>query len=210
VRPPSLAAPTGAPADRRAAERFGPTVKIYTRRGDEGETALFGGGRTRKDDPRVEAYGTVDELNAAIGAAIVQVTGGATRTRLELLQSDLFAMGAHLATPPPREGRPAPVLPSLPAGRVAELESWIDEAVAATPPLRSFVLPGGSAGASGLHLARAVCRRAERRVVALAAESRVDPVIIRHLNRLSDYLFAAARLENLGAGHGDMEWRGNR
>jgi len=183
-------------------------VKIYTRRGDAGETALFGGGRTSKDDSRVEAYGTVDELNAAIGAAIVQVAGAATRERLELLQSDLFAIGAHLATPPPREGRPVPALPELPAGRVAEMETWIDEAVAATPPLRNFVLPGGSAGASGLHLARATCRRAERRVVTLAAESPVDPLIIRHLNRLSDYLFAAARLENLGAGREDSEWRG--
>ena len=185
-------------------------MKIYTRRGDSGETALFGGGRTRKDDPRVEAYGTVDELNAAIGAAVVHVTGPATRARLGLIQSDLFAIGAHLATPPPREGRPAPVLPELPADRVGEMETWIDEAVAATPPLRNFVLPGGSAGAGGLHLARAICRRAERRVVTLAATSRVDPLVIRHLNRLSDYLFAAARLENLGGGHEDIEWRGPR
>lgn len=183
-------------------------MKIYTRRGDAGETALFGGGRRRKDDPRVEAYGTVDELNAAIGAAMAHLTGDATRARLGLLQSDLFAIGAHLATPPPREGRPAPVLPELPDGRVAEMEAWIDEAMAATPPLRNFVLPGGGAGAGGLHLARAICRRAERRVVALAAESPVDPLIIRHLNRLSDYLFAAARLENLGAGVEDLEWRG--
>ncbi len=144
-------------------------MRIYTRRGDGGETALFGAGRTRKDDPRVEAYGTVDELNAAIGAAIVHVTGAATGARLGLLQSDLFAIGAHLATPPPREGRPVPALPELPAGRVAEMEAWIDEAVAATPPLRNFVLPGGSPGASGLHLARATCRRAARRVYTLAA-----------------------------------------
>ena len=185
-------------------------MKIYTRRGDSGKTALFGGGRTSKDDPRVEAYGTIDELNAAIGAAAVHVTGAETRTRLGLLQSDLFAIGAHLATPPPREGRPAPVLPELPAERVTEMETWIDEAVGATPPLRNFVLPAGSAGAIGLHLARAICRRAERRVVTLAAASHLDPVIIRHLNRLSDYLFAAARLENLGAGHGDIEWRGRR
>ena len=185
-------------------------MKIYTRRGDTGETALFGGGRTRKDAPRVEAYGTVDELNAAIGAAAVHVTGAETRARLGLLQSDLFAIGAHLATPPTSEGRPAPVLPELPDERVAEMEMWIDEAVAATPPLRNFVLPAGSAGASGLHLARAICRRAERRVVTLAAASEADPVIIRHLNRLSDYLFAAARLENLGTGHEDIEWRGSR
>lgn len=186
----------------------GGAVKIYTRRGDSGETALFGGGRTRKDDTRVEAYGTVDELNAAIGAAIVHATHAGTRDRLGLLQEDLFAIGAHLATPPRREGRPAPPLPELPAGRATQMEAWIDEATAAARPLRNFVLPAGSAGASGLHLARAVCRRAERRVVALAAGSQVDPVIIRHLNRLSDYLFAAARLENAAAGRDDIEWRG--
>lgn len=183
-------------------------MKIYTRRGDAGKTALFGGGRTRKDDTRVEAYGTVDELNAAIGNASVHITGAATRDRLELIQSDLFAIGAHLATPPPREGRTAPALPELPAGRIAEMEKWIDEAMEAAPPLRNFILPAGSSGASGLHLARAVCRRAERRVVTLAAAEQVDPVIIRHLNRLSDYLFAAARLENLEGGHEDHEWKG--
>lgn len=183
-------------------------MKIYTRRGDTGETALFGGGRTRKDDIRVEAYGTVDELNAAIGNASVHLTRAATRERLEVLQSDLFAIGAHLATPPPRPGRTTPSLPGLPAERIAEMESWIDEAMEAAPPLRNFILPAGSAGASGLHLARAVCRRAERRVVALASSEPVDPAIIRHLNRLSDYLFAAARLENLGDGHQDREWKG--
>ena len=185
-------------------------MKIYTRRGDSGETGLFGGGRTRKDDPRVEAYGTVDELNAAIGAAAVHVVCAENRSRLGLLQSDLFAIGAHLATPPPRKSRRAPPLPELPAERVRELEMWIDEAAAATAPLRNFVLPGGSPGASALHLARAVCRRAERRVVALAAACRVDPLVIHHLNRLSDYLFAAARLENLRSGREDIEWRGSR
>lgn len=184
-------------------------MKIYTRRGDTGETALFGGGRTSKDDTRVEAYGTVDELNAAIGNASVHVTLAATRERLALLQSDLFAIGAHLATPPPRTGRNAPALPELPAGRAAAMETWIDEAMEAAPPLRSFILPAGSPGAGGLHLARAVCRRAERRVVTLARAEPVDPVIIRHLNRLSDYLFAAARLENLECGHPDREWSGD-
>lgn len=184
-------------------------MKIYTRRGDTGETALFGGGRTSKDDTRVEAYGTVDELNAAIGNASVHVTRAATRQRLALLQSDLFAIGAHLATPPPRTGRKAPALPELPAGRAAAMETWIDEAMEAAPPLRSFILPAGSPGAGGLHLARAVCRRAERRVVTLARAEPVDPVIIRHLNRLSDYLFAAARLENLECGHPDREWSGD-
>ena len=184
-------------------------MKIYTRRGDDGQTGFFGGGRTRKDDVRVEAYGTVDELNAVIGAAAGHVTGDRIRRRLNRLQSDLFAIGAHLATPP-REGRPAPGLPELPTERVAELESWIDEAVAATSPLRNFILPAGSAGARHLHVARAVCRRAERRVVTLAATAHVDVEVIRYLNRLSDYLFAAARLENMHAGEEDVEWRPGR
>lgn len=183
-------------------------MKVYTKRGDSGDTALLGGGRTRKDDPRVEAYGTVDELNAAIGAAIVHTTHAETRARLGRIQEDLFAIGAHLATPRPRKGRPAPRLPELPAGRAPQMEGWIDEAAAATRPLRNFVLPAGTAGASGLHMARAVCRRAERRVVALAAAAQVHPAIIRHLNRLSDYLFAAARLENAVGGREDVEWRG--
>ena len=183
-------------------------MKIYTRRGDTGDTGLFGGGRTSKDDIRVEAYGTVDELNAAIGNASVHVTHAETRERLELLQSDLFAIGAHLATPPPAAGRTAPALPALPHERIGEMEAWIDQAMESAPPLRNFILPAGGPGSSGLHLARAVCRRAERRVVTLAAVEGVDPVIVRHLNRLSDYLFAAARLENLHAGHHDLEWKG--
>ena len=182
-------------------------MKIYTRRGDSGRTVLFGGPRVPKDDLRVEAYGTVDELNAAIGAAAVVAREVNAATRLRLLQADLFAIGSHLATPPPRGKRPAPELPPLPRDRISQMEEWIDEALAEAGVLRSFVLPGGSAGAAGLHLARAVCRRAERRVVALAAAAPVDPLIVQYLNRLSDYLFAAARAENAVAGRGDVEWR---
>lgn len=182
-------------------------MKIYTKRGDSGETGLFGGGRVAKDDIRVEAYGSVDELSAAVGLARAHVTDGDTRHRLGLVQRDLFAIGAHLATPPAPPGRGSPGLPELPAARVAEMEGWIDAAAAACSALRNFVLPGGSAGASHVHLARAVCRRAERRVVALASEAEVAPEIVRYLNRLSDYLFAAARLENQRAGRGDVEWK---
>lgn len=182
-------------------------MKIYTRRGDGGDTGLFGGGRVPKDDARVEAYGAVDEMAAVLGAAQAKVQDGDTLTRLRLLQSDLFALGAHLATPPRREGRPAPALPDLPVGRIAEMESWIDAGVEITGSLRHFILPAGTAGASHLHHARAVCRRAERRVVTLARQSTVDPDVVRYLNRLSDYLFAAARLENHRAGTGDVEWR---
>lgn len=182
-------------------------MKIYTRRGDGGRTALFGGGRVAKSDIRVEAYGAVDELGAALGVAQVHVADDGTRDRLSLIQQDLFVIGAHLATPPPPAGRPGPGLPELPTNRIGRMEAWIDAAAAASRPLRNFVLPGGSAGASHLHLARAVCRRAERRVVALAGGSDVDPEIVRYLNRLSDYLFAAARLENERTGRGDVEWR---
>lgn len=183
-------------------------MKIYTRRGDGGETGLFGGGRTAKDDVRVEAYGSVDELSAVIGLARAHVADTATRERLIALQADLFTIGAHLATPPPRPGRRAPELPPVPADRIAELESWIDAATAVCAPLTNFVLPGGSEGAVHLHVARAVCRRAERRVVALADQARVKPEIISYLNRLSDYLFAAARLENHRARRADVEWQG--
>ena len=183
-------------------------MKIYTRRGDGGETGFFGGGRIPKDDPRVEAYGSVDELSTSIGLARLHVADAATRERLGALQADLFAIGAHLATPPPRPGRRPPELPELPATRVADLESWIDAAAGVCAPLRNFVLPGGSEGACHLHAARAVCRRAERRVAALAGRSQVAGEITSYLNRLSDYLFAAARLENHRAGRGDVEWQG--
>lgn len=192
-------------------------MKLYTRRGDQGATGLFGGGRVRKDDMRVEALGTVDELNAAIGVAVCHLADRDTRDRLGRVQADLFVLGAHLAAPTPPGKRTAPSLPALPAQRVPQMESWIDEASSETPPLDNFVLPGGGPGGSRLHAARAVCRRAERRVVALAAESPqepdapppADPEILRYLNRLSDYLFAAARLENARSGGKDAIWRSN-
>lgn len=192
-------------------------MKLYTRRGDQGATGLFGGGRVRKDDMRVEALGTVDELNAAIGVAVCHLADSETRDRLGRVQADLFVLGAHLAAPPPKGKRTPPSLPALPAQRVPQMESWIDEASSETPPLDNFVLPGGGPGGSRLHAARAVCRRAERRVVALAMEPHhesdapppADPEILRYLNRLSDYLFAAARLENARSGGKDAIWRSN-
>ncbi|MCA1791844.1 MAG: cob(I)yrinic acid a,c-diamide adenosyltransferase, partial [Thioalkalivibrio sp.] len=142
-------------------------MKIYTRSGDDGDTALFGGGRVPKAHARVEAYGTVDELNAVVGVAVSSVYDLEIRTRLETIQHDLFTLGSDLATPPPRAGRKRPDTPELPSGRILEMESWIDEADEELPPLKAFVLPGGSEGAAALHLARTVCRRAERAVVAL-------------------------------------------
>lgn len=181
--------------------------RIYTRTGDAGETGLFGGGRVTKAHPRVDAYGEVDELNAAIGVAAAAAVDGSIRELLVSLQPDLFTIGAHLATPPPRPGRRSPQLPALPAERAAMMEEWIDAADDQLPPLDSFILPGGTLGAAALHLARTVCRRAERRVTALAANEAVDPLILVHLNRLSDLLFAAARLENHRSGVGDRSWQ---
>jgi cob(I)alamin adenosyltransferase len=183
-------------------------MKIYTRTGDRGQTALYGGGRVSKDHPRVEAYGTVDELNAQLGWAATQVSARGIRERLELLQSDMFVMGSILASPPPEGGRPAPSLPELPAGRVQEMERWIDEAMEPLPPLRNFVLPGGSAGAAALHVARTVCRRAERAVVQLDGQGDGAPENVVFLNRLSDLLFAWSRLENHRVGQEDVVWRG--
>lgn len=182
-------------------------VKIYTRSGDDGETALFGGGRVPKAHARVEAYGTVDELNAVLGLAIAQASDATVVSRLQTVQHDLFTLGAELATPPAREGRKRPTTPEVPKGRVDEMEAWIDEADADLPPLKAFILPGGSEGAATLHLARTVCRRAERQVVALAASDEVGDAVVPYLNRLSDLLFTLARFENHRRGIPDVEWR---
>jgi cob(I)alamin adenosyltransferase len=180
--------------------------RIYTRTGDDGQTALFGGGRTSKATARVEAYGAVDELNAVLGWAATQLREPWIGERLLLVQQDLFVIGAHLATPPAREHRRQPMLPALPIERAAEMERWMDEASAQLPELRVFILPGGTAGGAALHIARTVCRRAERRVVALTEAEVVDPAIVAHLNRLSDFLFVAARRENAAAGATERTW----
>jgi cob(I)alamin adenosyltransferase len=187
--------------------------RIYTGTGDEGETGLFGGGRVPKSNPRVAAYGAVDELNAMIGWTISQVGEPVIARRLPVLQPDLFAIGAHLATVV-RPGARPPKLPPLPEQRIADLERWIDEAEAELPELRAFVMPGGSPGGAALHVARTVCRRAEREVVRLAraAGEAADPnggvaaSIIVYLNRVSDLLFVWARLENRHAGIDEEQW----
>lgn len=182
------------------------TSRIYTRTGDGGETGLYGGGRVSKSHPRVEAYGGIDELNAFLGQAATVVRSESVLEHIGILQADLFTLGAHLATPPPVGSLRPGVLPELPLDRVAQIEAWIDQAETGLDPLKSFILPGGSVGAAALHVCRTICRRAERRVVALAAESEVDPFICVLLNRISDYLFVAARAENLGAGRDDIRW----
>lgn len=183
-------------------------MKIYTRTGDRGRTALFGGGRVSKADRRVEAYGAVDELNAVIGWAATQVNASERgwQERLEQIQSDLFAIGAHLATPIPSGRRRRPALPDLPVEAIEQFEHWMDEADTTLPPLRAFILPGGNAGGAALHIARTVCRRAEREVVRLDETEPVDPVIVKYLNRLSDLLFVAARSVNHAGGAPEREW----
>jgi len=184
-------------------------MKIYTRGGDEGETGLFGGKRVPKSHLRVDAYGTVDELNAALGVAAQAVSDPEIRERLQRVQRDLFSLGASLATPEPeeREKRAKPEIPPLPLERIREMEEWIDGATEETPTLRAFILPGGCRGSAALHLARTVCRRAERKAVLLGAQAPVDPAVVRYLNRLSDLLFCLARLENHRAGVPDVPWR---
>lgn len=182
-------------------------MKLYTRTGDDGETGLFGGGRVSKAHRRVEAYGTVDELNAALGVSAAAVGGGQVREWLVRIQGDLFGLGANLATPGPKGDEGKPSTPPLPGPRVQEMEAFVDTITAEVGELRSFILPGGSPGAAALHLARTVCRRAERAVVRLAGEEVVDPEILRYLNRLSDLLFAMARLENFRQGKKDIPWK---
>lgn len=181
--------------------------RIYTRTGDEGDTGLFGGGRVSKSHERVQAYGEVDELNAVVGWALTRLSGDLPdlRARLTAIQRDLFALGAHLATP--ADARSRGHLPALPEDRPAEFEGWIDQAEEELEPLRSFILPGGSEAGAALHLARTVCRRAERAVVALSATTPLDPVILVYLNRLSDLLFDFARLANRRAGTEEAPWR---
>ena len=190
--------------------RDGTEVKIYTRGGDKGETTLLGGVRVSKNDPRVTAYGTVDELNAALGVAIALEKGnpsGLSSDDLRSLQEDLFTMGARLAAADPERAFRKGTIPALVEGRIAELEAWIDRLDADLPSLDAFVLPGGSIVAAQLHVARTICRRAERNVMGLLSEQPdLDEVVIPYLNRLSDLLFMLARYANHLKDHKDTLW----
>lgn len=179
--------------------------KIYTRTGDKGDTALGDGARVPKDAVRVGAYGTVDELNATLGLARLHASAEA-ESDIARIQNDLFDLGADLCTPGFENDAeaPHPRLRIVPE-QVDRLEREIDAMNAELKPLRSFILPGGSPLAAHLHLCRTVCRRAEREAVTLAREERVNPAAVRYLNRLSDWLFVAARAANLG-GEGDVLW----
>jgi cob(I)alamin adenosyltransferase len=181
-------------------------MKIYTKTGDTGQTSLFGGGRVPKSHPRVEAYGTVDELNSVLGVVRGKLDAGDLSRLLGRIQNTLFDIGAHLATSRPDNPKTASYLPRIPSSRVEDLEGWIDRLDADLPPLRAFILPGGSDAAAWAHVARSVCRRAERRVVALAAAESVDPEIVCYLNRLGDLLFVIARWLNRHQGIPDIEW----
>jgi cob(I)alamin adenosyltransferase len=184
-------------------------LKLYTRRGDAGETDLLGGGRVGKDHPRVEAYGALDELNAQLGVCAAASRHPDVRELLERLQGELFALGAYLASPDP-ERRARAGIAAPPEDAAGRLESAIDVFEKELAPLRRFVLPGGTQAAAAFHLARTLCRRAERRVVALHRAEGVEPEALRWLNRLSDLLFVLARLENRRAGVADVEWAGRR
>lgn len=177
-------------------------MKIYTRTGDGGNTALFDGTRIAKSDPRVEAYGEVDEANAVLGCARAAGLDADLDDMLVRIQRDLFALGSRLADPAERIADRVDKI-ALTETDVARLEGWIDRSEEGLPPLRRFILPGGTRAASTLHLARTVCRRAERRMVALGA---VDTHLVAYMNRLSDLLFVMARVVNARAGVADTEW----
>jgi cob(I)alamin adenosyltransferase len=176
-------------------------VKIYTRTGDQGQTSLFGGARVAKDDPRIEAYGTVDELSSTLGVSRAAWPRSDVDAELHLVQLDLFDIGAHLASPgTSRFTGPAP-------SRIAQLESAIDAMETTLTPLKNFILPAGTLAAAHIHVARTVCRRAERLVVALHDNDPATVATITYLNRLSDYLFVAARFANAKQGVEDVEWK---
>ncbi len=181
-------------------------MKIYTKTGDAGDTGLFGGGRVAKSHPRVEAYGDVDELNAVLGFVRAVEQMPRIDEVLVPIQRDLFAIGALLATPDREKMRQHLEKARVDEARISELERAIDEGDTELAPLRSFILPGGSPKAAALHVARTVCRRAERRVVALESDMEIPPLVVIYLNRLSDLLFTLARVANKRGGVGEVTW----
>jgi cob(I)alamin adenosyltransferase len=181
-------------------------MRIYTRTGDEGTTGLFGGGRVAKDDPRVEAYGDVDELNATLGLARAIEPEPRIDEILVAVQRDLFGLGALLATPDPVKMREQLAKARIDDARIAQLEHAIDECEAELTPLRAFIIPGGTPKSATLHVARTVCRRAERRVVHLSHSVDLPALAAIYLNRLSDLLFVLARVAARRAGAGEVTW----
>jgi cob(I)alamin adenosyltransferase len=185
-----------------------PKSMIYTRSGDAGTTALFGGGRVPKDHPRVVAYGEVDELNSTIGVALAFMSEMGLSETLSSVQNELFNVGAELASESgaTKAANYARAFTDADA-KTAALEHLMDELDAALPPLATFILPSGSQAGALLHLCRTVCRRAERAVVTLSRQEQVNPDLVRYLNRLSDLLFVMARHVNHADGRPEARWR---
>lgn len=181
-------------------------MKIYTKTGDKGETSLFGGKRVWKDDLRIEAYGSIDELNSIIGIAISEVKNEELIKELRGIQNELFVVGSDLATPIGSDSKKA-VVPRVDESYSKRLEGIIDRFDGKLPELKQFILPGGLKGAAILHNARTVCRRAERNVVALSKIENIGTGIVQYLNRLSDLLFVLARFENFSNGIEDILWQ---
>lgn len=181
-------------------------MKVYTKTGDGGETGLYGGTRVSKASMRVSAYGAIDELNSVLGVARTHPIDEPTDALLARIQSELFDLGAELASRPGKDFG----IPPIDDPQIEALETAIDKVEEEVPPLKLFVLPGGCPGAAHLHVARCVCRRAERAIVALSAEEDVRPAVIRYVNRLSDLLFVLARLANLRASVPDVPWKGRK
>ncbi|HMQ06182.1 MAG TPA: cob(I)yrinic acid a,c-diamide adenosyltransferase [Saprospiraceae bacterium] len=177
-------------------------MKIYTKTGDKGETSLFGGKRVRKDHIRIEAYGTVDELNSFIGFFSAAIIDDKVLTTLKKIQTTLFTIGSHLAADPEKQ---LP-LPGLPEEDIAMLENEMDQMNEKLSPLKYFILPAGSEAIARAHLCRTICRRAERRIITLQETARVLPWIIQYLNRLSDYFFMLARKLALDAQVQEVPW----
>lgn len=180
-------------------------MKIYTKTGDKGETGLFGGKRVQKSSMRINAYGTVDELNAALGLSLCYVQNLKVKSVLQKLQHQLFVVGADLATPLETEKKNISIL-RVSAEEISEAESAIDSFEKELEPLQYFILPGGSKAAAQLHVARTICRRAEREVVLLAQQEEINQNIVILLNRISDLLFVLSRIENKISGIPDQKW----
>jgi cob(I)alamin adenosyltransferase len=187
-------------------EYIQPQMKIYTKTGDAGDTGLFGGGRVPKSHPRVEAYGDVDELNAVLGLVRAAEPMPRVDEVIVPIQRDLFAIGALLATPDREKMQSHLTKARIDEARIADLEHAIDDGDAELEPLKSFIVPGGSPKAAALHVARTVCRRAERRVVDLASQTEIPSLVVIYLNRLSDLLFTLARVANKRSGTGEVTW----
>ncbi len=180
-------------------------MKIYTKTGDDGTSSLFGGKRVKKTDPRLEAYGTVDELNSFLGLALVQIKSDEIKQFISQLQNKLFSIGARLATPCDQIEK-LKNSEQISDDDVNHIEIKIDELESQLEPIKNFIIPGGSIGANQLHTARAICRRCERRIIAIDSEENNLDILIKYINRLSDYLFVAARYENKINNVEDIIW----